>query len=125
MDNKFSKLTKVVGNNGKKAATVTGRTALKATKFAGNKALSTAKTTGKYAGMTAVALVEAIWETTGSNGTMRTLMEDLSDKELMEWHKHNEESDDKDLNIATATRSLLESRGYEYDYNNKIWKKYQ
>ncbi|QRN48664.1 hypothetical protein [Macrococcoides bohemicum] len=123
MNNRFSKLTEVVGNNGKKAATVTGRTALKATKFAGNKALSTAKTTGKYAGMTAVALVEAIWETTGSNGTMRTLMEDLSDKELMEWHKHNEESGDYDTNIGTATKSLLESRGYKYDYNNKVWNK--
>lgn len=53
---------------------------------------------------------------------MRDALKDSSDRELMEIYDIHD-TDDGDHDTCIACKSLLQERGYEYNYKTKKWEK--
>ncbi|HCV9276243.1 MAG: hypothetical protein QP950_08240 [Staphylococcus warneri] len=67
------------------------------------------------------AAISALYETTGDRQTMRQLLEDRSDKDLMEYYAIHKDGGDHDTYIAAGT--LLIERGYSYNEETEKWEK--
>ncbi|MFI3134675.1 hypothetical protein QRX48_11395 [Staphylococcus warneri] len=65
------------------------------------------------------ATISALYETTGYRQTMRQLLENRSDKDLMEYYAIHKDGGDHDTYIAAGT--LLIERGYSYNEETEKW----
>lgn len=68
------------------------------------------------------AAISAVFETTGGRGIMRDALKDSSDQKLMEIYNIHDTADG-DHDTCIACKSLLQERGYEYNYKTKKWEK--